>query len=163
VPVRVPKGYLWVLLCLAVLACSSRPTNPTAEPGPGTAAGGAVYVLRTVAGEALPAPLAHVPGMTLIAVADTIRLDNQGAGQQVVVHRAEGETAPPGSDFYRAEEPFTYELQGSRISISLECNDIIIRSCIAPPHYVGTVTPASLVLESALNYLTPLRYERIRP
>jgi hypothetical protein len=123
---------------------------------------GAVYVLRSVAGQPLPAPLLATEYATLTAVADTIRLGDNGAGKQVVVQRARDAGQPAPGELYRVEEPFTYEVIGTRIAISLECNDVIIRQCVAPPHYTGTVTSGTMVLETALQYRTPLRYERVR-
>jgi len=119
------------------------------------------YVLRSVAGDALPAALVVNDHVTIVALADTVWLRPDGTGLQVVVHRVADAGAPQSAE-YRFEQPFTYQQTGERIAISLDCIDVIIRSCVPPPHYQGTLSESSLTLDAALFYRTPLLYHRLR-
>lgn len=147
---------------LLVLACGQSdpvpPTGPRATPS----AAARTYVLRTVAGEPVPAALIDNEHATIITLADTLWLEDDGTGVEVATERSTDKAsgAPPvvRTDARR----FTYRLARGRIEVSFECNDVIIRSCSAPPHYLGRLTDVRLTLENALSYRTPLEYEQVR-
>ena len=149
------------LLGLLLPGCRNPETGPNAGPvaGPGVTA--ATYVLRHVAGEPLPAVLLDNEHATIVALADTLYLESDGSGLQVAVERSTDKGSGASPVVRRDERPFTYSIAGSRISVSFECNDVIIRSCAAPPHLGGVLMPASLVLDQALHYRAPLHYDRI--
>lgn len=158
-PVR--TGALF-LLCAMQPACHpNEPTGDTPRPG---AAGGrpATYVLRTVAGQPVPATLVANENVTITAVADTFRLATGSTGMQVSVQRTASPSTAQEGEVHRFETSLTYERRGDGIAISLECIDVVFRTCIAPPHYTGTFTASGLILlGTALNLRLPLAYERI--
>ena len=148
---------------LVSLGCRHSETDPSAGPqeGPGLAA--RMYVLRSVAGQQLPAVLVDNEHATIIALADTVWLEADGTGLEVSTERSTDKGSGTAPVVRRDERPFSYEMALDRITISLECNDVIIRSCSAPPHLQGVVTDASLTLDFALYDQVPLHYERVRP
>jgi hypothetical protein len=97
-------------------------------------------------------------------VADTLRLNPDGSGAQVVVVRR---TTPSEPDQPEVEERevsrLHYAVSGDRIEISFVCPDPpgALMSCVAPPHYTGTLTAAGVRFDHALAYRTPLVFERI--
>jgi hypothetical protein len=147
---------------LAAVAC-----NTAAGPD----AGERVYVLRTVGGRSLPTVYAQNELVTIRVLADTIRLSDKGTGRWVRLQRTESAvTLPPGVLTRRYDSEFDYTLltrspaaldqpATTRISISLPCPPNA--SCVAPPHFVGNLTPSTLELDHALGARVPLRYERV--
>ncbi len=150
---------LGAALAAAAAGCASNGEPLT--PDTGVPAGGAVYVLRTVAGAAVPAVWIWNAGVTVTVLADTLRLRAQGRGERVLVEEYL-EATPALSSRRREAGALEYARWSDRIEISLPCNDQILALCIAPPHFVGRVTADALVFEQALSYATPLRYERVR-
>ncbi len=73
----------------------------------------------------------------------------------------EYESAPAAPRRRREAGSFDYVRQGDRIEISLPCDDQVLALCVAPPHFVGSVTADGLVFDQALSYRTPLRYQRV--
>lgn len=146
---------------LIVLACGQSdpvpPTGPRATPS----ATARMYVLRTVAGEPVPAPLIDNEYATIVTLADTVWLEPGGTGVEVATERSTDKASGAPPVVRTDARPFSYGLAGGRIEVSFECNDVIIRSCSAPPHYRGTLTEARLTLDNALSYRTPLAYERV--
>jgi len=118
-----------------------------------------VYVLRSVGDAAVPTVWLSNESVSIVVLADTIRLGAGGRGERVLVERYE-ERAPPQAPATRREAgPFDYVRRGDQIEITLPCPDMAL--CAAPPHFVGRVATKGLVLHRALNYGTPLRYERV--
>jgi hypothetical protein len=151
-----------VLALLQPVGCRHGETDPSAGPREGPGLTARMYVLRNVAGQRLPAALVDNEHATIIALADTLWLEADGTGLEVSTERStdKGSGTPPVVGRY--ERPFSYDTDRDRITVSFECNDVIIRSCVAPPHLRGLLTDASLVLDHALHYRTPLHYERVR-
>jgi hypothetical protein len=121
-----------------------------------------MYVLRTVAGDPLPTALIDNEYATIVTLADTVWLEADGSGVEVATERSTDKSSGTPPVVRTDARPFSYSLAGSRIEVSFECNDVIIRSCLAPPHYRGRLTDERLALESAMAYRTPLEYERVR-
>ncbi|MGH7631933.1 MAG: hypothetical protein ACREOF_21570 [Gemmatimonadales bacterium] len=128
------------------------------RPDPGLTGAGAGYVLRSAGDALVPAVWISNESVTVTVVADTIRLREGGRGDRVLVEKYQEET-PMAPRTRREAGGFDYVRRGDRIEITLPCADMA--SCVAPPHFVGRITPDGLVFERALNYRTPLRYERV--
>ena len=116
---------------------------------------GDTYVLRTVAGNELPAPYAPNPLSPTRVVADTLVFGPNNVGQQRATY--ENEDAARWSVRTR----FTYARSGNEMEISFVCADGA--SCIAPPHHVGTVTSTELLINTSRVMRVPLRFERVTP
>lgn len=154
--------YTLALSVFLPLACRSSETGPTGGPSPRPSGIARMYVLRSVAGDELPAVLLDNEHATIVTLADTIWLEADGSGIEVATERSTDKASAQGPITRRDERPFTYGIDRDRIEVDFECNDVIIRSCLAPPHLRGVLTPARLVLDHALHYRTPLEYERVQ-
>jgi hypothetical protein len=142
----------------AAAACASNGDPLT--PDGGVVGAGVVYVLRSVAGAPLPAVWIRSESVTITVRADTIRLFSGGRGGRIVV--AEYDEAVPSDPRVRRETAdLEFARTGDRIELSFACPDLAL--CVAPPHFLGRVTPEGLVFDHALNYRTPLRYQRVHP
>jgi hypothetical protein len=119
---------------------------------------GVVYVLRSVGDAAVPTLWISNESVSIVVLADTIRLGAGGRGERALVERYE-EQAPLAPATRREAGPFDYVRRGDQIEITLPCPDLAI--CMAPPHFVGRVATQGLVVDRALNYRTPIRYERV--
>jgi hypothetical protein len=144
-----------------LLACSQSDPAPPTGPRAAPSATARMYVLRSVAGDPVPAVLIDNEYVTIVALADTIWLEADGSGIEVATERATDKASGTPPVVSSDERPFSYDLAGGRIEVSLECIDVIIRSCVAPPHYQGGLTEARLTLDRALHYRTPLSYDRV--
>jgi hypothetical protein len=128
-----------MVAALSLAFFSSRCGSPVSPEG---SAG--IYVLDEINGDPLPAvSTAHEFGVTEI-LADTLWFETNGTGMRHVTYRSTGTGAE--SQTYRSEDPFSYALSSERIEIAFECRDVIIHqgsvgmaSCVAPPHFVGTI------------------------
>ena len=147
---------------LMLLACGHSEPGPQTAPREAPSAAARSYVLRTVAGDPVPAVLVDNEHVTIVTLADTVWLEADGTGVEVATERTTDKASGAPAVVRTDARPFTYGAAGGRIDVSFECNDVIIRSCVAPPHYQGTLTDARLALDHALYYRTPLDYERVR-
>jgi hypothetical protein len=147
---------------LLLLACGHSEPGPQTEPREGPSATASAYVLRTVAGDPVPAVLVDNEHVTIVTLADTVWLEADGTGVEVATERTTDKASGAPAVVRTDARPFTYEVARGRIDVSFECNDVIIRSCVAPPHYQGALTDARLTLNQALYYRTPLEYERVQ-
>ena len=147
---------------LLLLACGHSEPGPQTGPREIPSATAKTYVLRTVAGNPVPAVLVDNEHVTIVTLADTVWLEADGTGVEVATERTTDKASGAPAVVRRDARPFTYGVAGGRIDVSFECNDMIIRSCVAPPHYQGALTDARLALDYALYYRTPLDYERVR-
>ena len=136
--------------------CASSGEQLTPEAGVGGV--GAVYALRMAAGATVPAVWLSNEYVTITVVADTIRLRKRGEGKRVLVERYQ-ESTQSAARTRREAGTFAYERRGDRIAISLPCPDLAL--CVAPPHFVGRFTEDGIIFDQAINYRTPLRYERV--
>jgi hypothetical protein len=146
---------------LLLLACGYTDPAPPSGPREVPSATARIYVLRTVAGDPVPAVLVDNEHVTIVTLADTVWLEADGTGIEVATERSTDKASGATPVVRTDARPFSYGLAGGRIEVSFECNDVIIRSCIAPPHYQGGLTEARLTLDRALHYRTPLSYERV--
>jgi hypothetical protein len=148
------------LLCIGLVGCRATDgAGPVSVPELRT---GSAYVLRSVAGTPPPAPLVEREDLTVVVLADTLWLHADGTGVQgIVVERVTDHTSGAAGETFAEERPFTWAVTDGRVEIALECRDVILRQCIAPPHYTGPITPGGLTLRSLLHDPNPLRYERI--
>ncbi|HJR16382.1 MAG TPA: hypothetical protein VJ808_05970 [Gemmatimonadales bacterium] len=147
---------------LLSLSCRSVETDGTAGPSESPGLTARMYVLRSIAGERLPAVLLDNEYVTIISLADTLWLAPEGSGREIATERSLDKGSTEGPIVRRDERPFAYGTSRNRIEIAFECNDVIIRSCSAPPHLKGVLTETGLVLEHALYDKGPLVYERIQ-
>jgi len=116
-----------------------------------------VHVLRSVAGDPLPAVYRDGDFATLHILADTLFLANDGTGREVrlseTVDKGDGST-----NRYTSVTNFDYVLANGRIEIAYECADM--GSCIAPPHLAGAVTITGIAVDLSLGRV-PLLFERL--
>lgn len=137
---------------LVVLGCSDG-LNPFVP--------GDVYVLRSIAGDPLPAVGGQFGRITVRVVADTLRLLPNGTG---VRSNAEFEEFPGDEVLVRRLAPqrssFTYVRAGDRIEITLECPPEA--SCVPGPSMVGVLADGILEVERDPPRLGPQVYELVR-
>ena len=128
-------------------------------PNPGVAGSPAVYVLRSVAGHAPPVVWVTNESVTITVQADTIRFFGGGLGGRVVIQRYDeaGQSEPT---VRRETAEFEVLQRADRVELSFVCPDLA--QCLAAPHFTGRVTANELIFDQALNYLVPLRYERVK-
>src|ERR1043165_7843861 len=114
------------------------------------------YVLVRVAGQPMPATIVVGNYTSMQIVADTMQFDGDGRGTEVFVSRPTYPTEPPG-DPVREERTFQYRVTGNVIEIEFPCPDLASNtaSCIAPPHYRGSMNQIQISFDLALNYPTP--------
>jgi hypothetical protein len=138
---RVVLSFAAVLLC----GCNLEPD-----------VAGERYVLRSIAGIALPAPYAQNPQHTARILADTIVLREDGTGEW----RALIEQSLNGPA-HVARVELTYTQDGDDIAVSFVCKDGA--ACVAPPHYVGEALSGGDRIEFRTSRVTraPLIYARI--
>ena len=156
-----------VLLALAFTAGACRPEDqltPTGSPdvvGELGSGGAGIYVLRSVAGQSLPAVVASHESYHAVMIADTLFLHADGWGGNATVKRITEDPAA-GERLIREDGAFTYEVSGSRLTAEYPCNDVIVlAACAAPPHLAGTLQSDVLELDVALAYRLPLRYAKV--
>lgn len=137
------------------MACSNGPF----EPGPALNTG--VFVLRTVAGEALPSRMWDSP-MSLTFLADTIRFDpsilalfsDPTLSRTTVFRDAQGVEQVP-------IRYVQYQLDRSALTFNNECPPNA--SCAPPEILSGRFSTADqLIITANTIYRSPLVYERIQ-
>lgn len=137
---------IW-LAGLGVLLAACHDTS-----GPGF--NGAVYELRTIDGEALPAPYGENLQYPNRMFADTLVLRADGSGEwRIVVEDS------PGGAKRHAVDAFHYTGQ-SHIEITFVCPPLAL--CIAPPHLTGDVTETGIVFSMSRVTRAPLVFDRIK-
>ena len=132
---------------------------------------GRVFVLESIAGQALPAPEAQNTACGSVVIADTLALYDDGTGLRRTVQEVpsyEGAVNPvtcePAASGPRKritqENAFDYRLNGSAIEVDYPCNDVIIvmASCIAGPHHTGTLSAEGIVFDVSRTGRSPLVY-----
>jgi hypothetical protein len=146
-----------IAAAILALACDRDPVGPLAGDGE-------LYVLRSVAGDDVPALILVGDYTSWEVVADSILLRDDGTGRQVVVRRAVYPDAP-AAESVREVIDFEYQMDGTRITVSLPCADspAATNSCLAPPHYSGTRADGAITFDLVLGYLTPFVFERVSP
>jgi hypothetical protein len=142
---------------MSVLACDRSST----EPVDGVAD---AFVLRSIAGDPVPADIVTGESTSIEIVADTMRFNADGRGEEVVITRSVAQGELPGEP-EREVRPFQYQVVDGRVEIEFPCPDFLAgntASCMIPPHYQGALTPNEIRFDVALNYPTPFRFERVR-
>jgi hypothetical protein len=143
------------LLAATVLGCDSEEIVAPRGSLIGT------YVLRTVAGTAVPA-LGNGPSRTAFTIiADTIRLYSSGDGTEVLVSQYDGAAVQRVVQTFTATAP-----SPGRLDVEYVCNDVVVRSlasCLAPPHHRLLTTATGLTMDGSAMYRTPMVFERITP
>jgi hypothetical protein len=140
---------------LAVLACSS----VIVDEGPEVEGR---YVLRTVAGDPVPAVAAAHEGVTVTLIADTIILHRGGMGSETHLTTTDSPRSIANPSYDRTRpvvSSFLWQRRGDALVIEFHCPDMA--SCIAPPHRTGHFTATGLELDYAIQWRTPLVYERV--
>jgi hypothetical protein len=125
---------------------------------------GTAFTLESVNGRALPAVYIVGDYTSWEIVADTMVLRPDGTGTHVAISRPVYPNVPAGQA-NRIVTDFTYTLAQDRLEITLECNDVVLlaraASCVAPPHFAGTLSSDGITFDIALSYPTPARFTRI--
>jgi hypothetical protein len=154
-----------LLVALAGAPLASCQQNGSTSPEPSAGDRGrndglaGYYVLRTLAGDPLPA--VGNQAANLVVMGDTIRLRADGTGLETGVELVLDGTLPEGEIKRGYERQFNYRLSGSRIEVEFPCPRDALMLCAALPHYTGSLTADGLELDYALYYRTPLVFERV--
>jgi hypothetical protein len=149
---RIRRSAALLAATYAVASCRLVATGADGEEGD-------AYVLRTVAGEQVPAVAVSNGLVVVVKLADTIWLRADGTGREVKVERSRSDVSlPPGEITRRYEHSFHYRVSDGGFEVEFPCPPNA--SCVAPPHYRGELTAGRLRLDHALYYRTPLEFER---
>jgi hypothetical protein len=154
------RPIFYAALCISTVLPAGCPSNGDLLT-PEVAGAGTAYVLRSAGGTPIPAVWISNQSVTVTVVADTIRLRSDGRGDRVLLEEYR-DVAPGGRGGparRREAGGFDYVRRGDRIEITLPCPDLGL--CVASPHFIGQVTLHGLTFDRALNYRTPLRYDRV--
>jgi hypothetical protein len=131
-----------------------------ALPACGDAAGPVAedsYVLRSIAGDALPALFSESEAVRVRIVADTLVLEDDLTGHEA--QRLETYTKVDGSlDIYDTTISLRWVMREGRLEITYDCPDFA--TCIEPPHLAGTATATGLDFDYSLGR-SPLIFERV--
>ena len=152
--VHIRPALLLVLVLGLCVGCAE-----TASPSLASVEG--MYVLHSVAGERLPAPLATGGALVRIALADTLRFAANGEGEHVAVYQFRS-TDGVGPVTTR-RSVFQFGVEGDRISLAFVCEEPFSGRVVggaAPPQMRGNVSRNALEFDVAFFFRTPLRYQR---
>lgn len=117
----------------------------------------AEYALVSLASQALPAsPSTHEPVTTILA--DTVRLRSDGTGERVVSYVSGNLRA-----LFADHDELTWRAIGDSLEVSFPCDDVILASCIAPPHLAGRIGPGMqwLIARATIYNEAPAVYQRV--
>lgn len=129
-----------------------------------------VFVLESIAGEALPA-LEHVNAACgIVLVADTIVLFDDGTATRNTARdvpsysgAVDPLTCEPAASSPRTRsvtrQSFLYHLDANAITFDFPCNDTA--ACLPPSVVGGTLSDAGLVIDLSYNARIPLVYVRL--
>jgi hypothetical protein len=137
------KRLALALILAAVLGCS-KDQSPLGRD---------FYALQSIAGVVLPAPYAPNASYNGLLVADSIAFHEDGTGYRHWVYREENST-----DDVSLEDGFNWTRDGNSIAITFLCPPAA--SCIAGPHFVGTIDEVSLTITDSKVTRQPLVYQR---
>ena len=143
------KSFLLLALALGAVSCSHDVT--AVQPGDR-------YVLRSVAGQTLPALVQQNVNFTSRVVADTIVLRPDGTGTMTIELRFGGSPAPEESGQTERLE-FIWTVSGNTMTINFVCPGFAL--CVQTPHYVGEVIRTGIRFDKAMEYRTPLQFELV--
>lgn len=133
-----------VLIAAAITVGCDSSTAPIAD----------VYVLRSIANAALPAPYAPNPEYPNRLISGSLILFEDGSGRWEAV--AELELGGATFDF---ESELQWSREGNDLTITLACNDVA--SCVAGPHFSGTLSADRLTVPASNVMRTPLVFEAV--
>lgn len=130
---------------------------PVACGEPAAIAEGETYVLRSIAGDLVPAVFTESDMVRVRILADTLELAEDHTGREV--QHLETFTTVDGSlDTYRSVVSLTWSMRDGRMTIAYDCPDFA--ACIEPPHLAGTATVTGVTFDFSLGR-TPLVFERV--
>jgi hypothetical protein len=138
-------------LAVVVLTACGEPAEPVPY---------AEYVLRSIAGERLPAVTTFSLSVDTWILTDTLRLAEDGTGWRRTVILFVTSGGVPSERLHVEERELTHALVEGRLEIVFRCQDT--GSCIAGPHLAGVFTPAGLSFDVAMGRV-PLLFERLGP
>lgn len=125
--------------------------------GPGDIAG--TYVLRSVAGDALPTVLITTELVKIRVLADTLRFKLEQRGSISTFRESEPVAGDGPSEPFRWQSGFSYQIIDDRIEVAFDCPPNA--SCVEPPHLVLRDAPGGLRADFALGARVPLQYKLI--
>lgn len=137
-----------VMILVAASACdaTTAPDDFVAE-----------YALVSLASQALPAsPSTHEPVTTILA--DTVRLRIDGTGERVVWYVSGNLRA-----LFTDRDELTWRAIGDSLEVSFPCDDVVLASCIAPPHLAGRIGAGMqwLIAHAPIYNEAPAVYQRV--
>ena len=118
------------------------PTTPIAD----------VYMLRSIADVALPAPYAPNPDYPNRLISGNLILYEDGTGHWEAIVEIE-----VGGATFDTDTDLVWSRRGNELTITLECNDTA--SCVAGPHFSGIVGDDRLIVPTSTIMRTPLVFE----
>ena len=117
------------------------------------------YVLRTVAGDPLPAVYSTNEHRTVRVLADTLLLLIGGAGEHRVTRQVTSSLSGSTETTVRHVLELQWSRDGRRLELGYICPPNAL--CIAPPHLRGELTDGGLTVSYALGARVPQLFERI--
>ena len=151
---------------LAMLAACDDGPGPTAVGGLRVLGSSeATYVLKSIAGDPVPAIALHNEYTSYWILADTLRIRRDGsASQTTVAYYGNPSAAGPNTSEspVRMDLDLRYNLNGERVEVAIHCPIEALMLCLPAPHYTGTLSSSRIVLENVLGLRTPMVYERVR-
>ena len=132
-----------MLAAVGTLSCD----NPTASIAD-------VYILQSIANVALPAAYAPNPDYPNRLISGALILNEDGTGRFEAIAELELGGATFGFD-----SELQWSREGNDLTITLACNDIA--SCVAGPHFSGTLSHERLTVPASNVMRTPLVFEAV--
>jgi hypothetical protein len=113
---------------------------------------GSTYVMRSIAGDPLPAPWAPNDAVTGRMLGSSVLLTDDGKGRYLATYEHDG-----GQTFQQNSE-LTYTRDGADIAITFTCPPDAL--CIAGPHLVGRILEDGLRITTSNVIRTPVMFDR---
>ena len=132
-----------LIAAMVALSCDS-PTAPIAS----------VYVLRSIANVTLPAAYAPNPNYPNRLISGALILNEDGTGHWEAVAELE-----VGGATFEFDSELQWSRAGNDLTITLVCNDIA--SCVAGPHFSGSLSDDRLTVLASNVMRTPLVFEAV--
>ena len=132
-----------MLAAVGTLSCD----NPTASIAD-------VYILRSIANVALPAAYAPNPDYPNRLISAALILNEDGTGRWEAVAELE-----VGGATFEFASLLQWSREDNNLTITLACNDIA--SCVAGPHFSGTIFDNGLTVPASNVMRTPLVFEAV--
>jgi hypothetical protein len=142
-----------VLACIAVLVIGCESATH-ADPPAGT------YVLRTIAGDPLPALAWQTEYTAVQIVADTLFIGPHGRAEERRMVEVHSFVPHHSQKTHMTQSELGIRFAKGRLELSYVCPPNA--NCVAGPHLIGRLTSAGLTIETANGMRVPLVYERIR-